>query len=186
MRSSIRGYVMTGLLTLAIGVVITIPISYMTTKEVSARVSAKLNEREPLETKAIAAYMAFRNGDATQLGVLEGYAENGLPQSTALLWQAYEDLGQAWERDQLLLASIARMDDPDLLFLFSYASNEEGAEHPTISTLDAVQVEQINRCYQHLNDRYGGRNGKIRNRYAYLTGLKSCARLQWPETNQSL
>ncbi len=192
----IRGFLFTGLTAIAVGVTLSVPISFWTVKEVNSRIESKMDARQPFENKARASFMAIQKGDESKLEELEGMASQGLPVSTSLLWQVYQDKGLDQQRDQLVVESLERMTDPDLLFFLDFARYTFDEQYRKMvavteqaksgkaavdleeagkSPLSSDQLSLISECFNYLTSRYDGDGGKIRNRYAYLTDTKGCS-----------
>ena len=170
------------LLASASGGAVSLIASNMTAKYLDKEVTRSLAERAPFEELSLDTFNRFEGGNERMLLDLEALSIKGYPLGNVLVMTAYSRKGNVQAQELHLVKSMGLMDDPDLLLLLSYGSHLFGSKAMPEAPPDATQTALtpndrlwLSSCYLRLQERYSGRLGSIRAKYAYHSHTKSCA-----------
>lgn len=178
--------------------------SYLGAKHVDQIISDKMAARAPAEEMAARIFEGLRQGNALMSLVdLEALADQGHPRSSALLSWIYDSRAMVKERDDLVMHSLDRMVDPDLLLFLgfvartfdeqardeAYAKMMDSGKKVSLSAIYASMqtdlsegdLARLKSCYARLQKIYSDDpHGRSAIRYAYFSDTMSC------QTNQGL
>lgn len=198
MSRVLRSYIVSGLLFTAGVAGVGYLTSYLGAKHVNDAIAEKLAVREPDEDRAVHLFEALRSGrEGASLNDLEVIARKGYPRASALLAWSYDSRAMTKERDALVMSSLNRMLDPDLLLFLgfvarsfdesardeAYAKIMDGGRRVSLNAIYAsLQTELseadqdvLRKCYDTLQKRYGeDAKGRQAIRFAYFTDTMSC------------
>lgn len=160
-------------LTTLVALGVCVAASALSAHYVGESVDEKMAARAPVERRALLVYTQLGEGTFANTLMLRDMSKSGLPLTNILLMHAYEQAGSPSDQDLQLMKAMQSMIDPDLLLLLSYAQGRFVSK-PQDSTLSDEQLLQLNTCFDRLKERYDGRLGAVRSRYAYLNDLRSC------------
>lgn len=160
-------------LTTLVALGVCVAASALSAHYVGESVDEKMAARAPAEQRALMVYNQLGQGTFANTLMLRDMAKSGLPLTNVLLMHAYEQAESPSDQDLQLMQAMQSMIDPDLLLLLSYAQ-ERFVSKPQDSTLNDEQLSRLNACFDRLKERYDGRLGAVRSRYAYLNDLRSC------------
>lgn len=155
--------------------------SSMTAKYLDKEVSKSLASRAPYEKLSLETFNRFEAGNEGLVLNLEAISVKGYPLGNVLAMAAYSRQGNVQAQERHLVLSMGVMDDPDLLLLLAYgrhlfeskAQPEAAADAPQ-SALTPNDRLWLSSCFANLQERYSGRLGAIRAKYAYYSHTKSC------------
>lgn len=155
--------------------------SGMSAKYLDKEVSQSLAGRVPYEKLSLDAFNRFEAGNEGMLLNLEAISFKGFPLGNVLVMTAYSRKGDVPAQENHLVRSMGLMDDPDLLLLLTYgrhlfeskAQPEAAADEPQTALTPNDRL-WLSSCFANLQERYSGRLGAIRAKYAYYSHTKSC------------
>jgi hypothetical protein len=199
MSSVLRSYVLGGFLFISGVGAVSYLASYLGAKHVDEVVAAKLAAREPQEASAALLFDRLRRNDnPASLSDLQALAREGIPDASALLAWIYDDRAMVDERDALVMASLERMSDPDLLLFLGFVSRSfdpqardealdrildggKGVNRRRIyasmqTNLSSDDLGRLFSCYEKLQHLYSDAGASSRRavRYAYFNDTMSC------------
>lgn len=160
-------------LTTLVALGVCVAASALSAHYVGESVDEKMVARAPAEQRALMVYRQLGQDTVANTLMLRDMAKSGLPLTNVLLMHAYEQAESSSDQDLQLMQAMQSMIDPDLLLLLSYAQ-DRFVSKPQDSTLNDDHLSRLNTCFDRLKERYDGRLGAVRSRYAYLNDLRSC------------
>lgn len=165
-----------------LGGAVSLIASSMTAKHMDKEVRESMVVRAPYEKLSLDAFNRFEAGNEGMVLNLEAISLKGYPLGNVLVLTAYSRKGDVEAQERHLVRSMGLMDDPDLLLLLTYgrqlfeskAQPGATAEAPR-ETLAPNDRLWLSSCFANLQERYSGRFGAVRAKYAYYSHTKSCA-----------
>lgn len=172
--------------------------SYLGAVHVDQVISEKLSAREPEEERSTRIFYELRRGQASvKLSDLESIAEKGYPRASSLLAWIYDSRAMTKERDSLVMQSLSRMADPDLLLFLGFVSRSfdesardeayakimEGGKRVSLNAIYASlqtelpeeDLQTLRNCYDKLQKIYSDdAHGRQAIRFAYFSDTMSC------------
>ena len=155
--------------------------SSMTAKYLDKAVSQSLAVRAPYEKLSLDAFNRFEAGNQGAAINLEAISYKGYPLGNVLVMAAFSRKGDIQAQELHLIKSMGLMEDPDLLLLLTYSRHLFESKAQAEAAADAPQTALtpndrlwLSSCFAKLQERYSGRLGAIRAKYAYYSHTKSC------------
>ena len=198
MSPVLRSYIVGGLFLVTGACGIGYLASYFGAKHVDGVIQSKLEARESDEDLAARQFDGLRKRDpSVKLSDLEAIAYRGYPRAGSLLAWSYDHRAMVKERDALIMNSLNRMIDPDLLLFLGFVSRTfdeqardeafekllEGGNRVSLSAiyasmqtdLSAGDLETLKICYAKLQKTYSDNpHGRQAIRFAYFSDTMSC------------
>lgn len=198
MSPVLRSYIVGGLLLVTGAGGIGYLASYLGAKHVDQVIQAKMDAREPAEDLATRIFDGLRKQrDGVSLSDLEALSVRGYPRASSLLAWSYDSRALVNERDALVMRSLDRMVDPDLLLFLGFVSRSfdeqarseafdkmlEGGKRVSLgaiyasmqTNLNEHDLDRIRVCYSKLQKNYSDApRGRQAIRFAYFSDTKSC------------
>lgn len=202
MSPVLRSYIVGGLLLVAGAGAVGYLASYLGAKHVDQVIQAKMDSREEPENLASRIFDGLRmHKQGAHLSDLELIATAGYPRASSLLAWSYDTRAMVSKRDALVMQSLDRMVDPDLLLFLGFvarsfdeqAQNEafdkmsEGGKGVSLSGIYASMqtelaepdLQRVRACYSKLQKTYSDDpRGRQAIRYAYFSDTMSCRHAQ--------
>jgi len=164
-----------------LGGAVSLIASSMTAKYLDKEVSKTLAVKAPYEKLSLDAFNQFEAGNDGMVINLEAISYKGYPLGNVLVMAAYSRKGDIQAQERHLVKSMGLMDDPDLLLLLTYGRHLFESKAQPEAAADAPQTALtpndrlwLSSCFANLQERYSGRLGAIRAKYAYYAHTKSC------------
>ena len=198
MSPVLRSYIIGGLLLVAGAGSLGYLASYLGAKHVDQVIQSKMDAREPSEDLAAKVFDGLRKrSPAVHLSDLEALAIKGYPRASSLLAWSYDSHAMVKERDALIMSSLDRMVDPDLLLFLAFVSRSfdeqardeayakimEGGKRVSLTAIYASMqsdlaepdLKRLRDCYSRLQRTYSDDpRGRQAIRFAYFSDTMSC------------